>query len=542
MKRNIHYFTASLLALGTVMGAAAAPLMPEAGKFYRIKHVSGLYLTDDGFKSTIADKEETNRQIVEFVPVEGEEGLYDLRRVSSNMYIGTDLKWNTTAIYKSHPQTHMRVVVAADPEFVLLQNTAMKQGKECFGVDNTTSGSAVYTDKNGADAVKHLWTLEEAQPYEVTDPAPEDKYAEYDLPDSDIRKEAYDGYKLVFAQEFSNPGKPDVDVWKYETGYCRNKENQYYDGDNSCYVQDGVLVIEGKNIENENRPNPKYVEGNNNWPSSIGPNMTWTSGSMQTKGNWNSGYTWQYGIYEVRAKVPQYVGSWPAIWSTGMQYEWPYGGEIDIMEYYGNRIHANVCWGDGGRWSGHWNSATVHDSVLGEGWGDEYHIWRMIWDEDHMELWCDELLVNNIDLNTTNNDKPSANFNHGNGCNPFRDVRQMLWLNLALGGQNGGSLAKTPRYLYYLIDYARVYQKVGSDGLAKYKVDDEISEPTFAVKDGEPNEAFSGVATVGQAVNEACLGVYNLQGIRVASEPAEVAGSDTLYIVVTRDGTYKAIL
>lgn len=306
-----------------------------------------------------------------------------------------------------------------------------------------------------------------------------DAYAEYELPDSDPRKNAYEGYKLVFAQEFSEDGKPDPDVWQYETGYMRNSEDQYYDGDNNCYVKDGVLVIEGRYVKDDNRPNPAYQAGNSDWPSSIGENMTWTSGSMITKGTADGGYTWQYGIYEVRAKVPQCEGSWPAIWSTGMQYEWPYGGEIDIMEYYGNCIHGNVCWGDGNRYGAHWNSATVHDDELGEGWGDQFHIWKMIWDPEHIELWCDDIPVNNIDLDTTDNDAATGDFDHGGECNPFRDVRQRLWLNLALGGQNGGSLDSTPRPLRYLVDYARVYQKIGTDGLATYKVDEKISPPTF---------------------------------------------------------------
>lgn len=64
--------------------AAAAPIAcclaagvttPEAGKYYRIRHVSGLYLTDARFNSRIADKVDDNSQIVQFVPVEGQEGV-----------------------------------------------------------------------------------------------------------------------------------------------------------------------------------------------------------------------------------------------------------------------------------------------------------------------------------------------------------------------------------------------------------------------------------------------------------------------------------
>lgn len=534
--------------------AAAAPIAcclaagvttPEAGKYYRIRHVSGLYLTDARFNSRIADKVDDNSQIVQFVPVEGQEGVYGIKRMSSGMFCGSDNKWTSTAISRSIPLSQHRIAVAeANPEYVVIQNVGMNESKNYMGVDDTKSGSAVYTDKNGKDTEKHLWVIEEADLYKTDTETPTDFYADKTLPADDPRANAYEGYKLVFAQEFSKDGKPDSEIWNFEEGFKRNQEDQYYNGDKNTYIQDGVLVIEGRNVLDEKIKNPTYDRYNKSWPSNIGKYLTWTSGSMQTKGAWDGGYTWQYGIYEVRAKVPQYVGSWPAIWSTGMQHEWPYGGEIDIMEYYGNRIHANVCWGDGKRWAGHWNSATVHDNELGAGWGDEYHIWRMVWDYDHMELWCDDILVNNIDLDTTDNDIPTgdlAGIDHGNGCNPFRDVRHMLWLNLALGGINGGSLENTPRPLRYLVDYARVYQKIGTDGKAKYKVDEVISEPTFTVADGEEN-ASSGIESITTSAPSENQRIYNLQGIQVGNDSEEFRGSGDVYILVEGNSSRKVIL
>ena len=521
---------AALLLPASAYISAEGIVNPEAGKYYRIRHVSGLYLTDARFSSEIREKAEDNSQIVEFVPVAGEENVYNIRRMSSGMFCGSNAKWTSTPISRSIPLSQYRVAVAeADPEYVVFQNLGMNAPSNCMGTDNTTHGSAVYTDKNGSDTAKHLWVIEEAELYPTETETPVDFYADYQLPEDDPRANAYEGYKLVFAQEFSQDGTPDHDIWNFEEGFKRNNEDQYYNGDKNCYIQDGVLVIEGKYVKDEKIKNPKYDKFKKTWPSSIGQYLTWTSGSMQTKGSWEDGYTWHYGIYEVRAKVPQYVGSWPAIWSTGMQYEWPYGGEIDIMEYYGHCIHANVCWGNGQRWAGAWNSATVHDNVLGEGWGDEYHIWRMVWDYDHMELWCDDILVNNINLDTTNNAIPDFQADHGNGCNPFRDVRHMLWLNLALGGDNGGSLANTPRPLRYLIDYARVYQKIGTDGKATYSVDDVISEPTFSLKDGET----AGVEEIsGTNVSNGKTCVYNLQGIPVADSVDDVRNTKGIYLVV----------
>lgn len=333
-----------------------------------------------------------------------------------------------------------------------------------------------------------------------------DAYASHELPDSDPRKHAYDGYKLVFAEEFSTDGNPDYSIWNLEDGYKRNNEDQYYLNPNSemgkalginpAYVQDGVLVIEARH---DNLPNPLYGRLGQTQET-----IPYTSASLQTKGNANGGYSWLYGIYEVRAKITAEEGLWPAIWSTGEQYEWPYGGEIDIMEYYGNRLHANVCWGNGGRWSGSWNSKTVHMSKFSDDWDQDFHIWRMIWDYDHMVLMVDSLVVNDIDLNTTVNVNPRQNWYNVDNLNPFRDVRQMGWVNLALGGNNGGSLANTVFPSYYLIDYFRVYQLEGSDGKATYHVDEDISYPSWGPFAGVENVAADSPSSAPEEYYDLC--------------------------------------
>lgn len=512
--------TVLTLSLAATMAAFAAPsvLKPEAGKYYKIKHISGLYLTDSTFNGRVAEDKGDNSQVVEFIPVEGQENVYNIVRVRRGLFYGSDRNWNSVIISRNVPMSQFEIRPSEVAEgYVIISNVGLsgiKNKAVYLGTDDYTKDTKVYTDKDGKNAERHQWTIEECEKYDETSLEPQDVYPDNNISDDDPRAGVYPGYKLVFAEEFSGEGKPDSEIWNFETGFKRNNEHQYYDGDNNTYIQDGVLVIEARDILDEKRSNPKYNKhSSNSWPANIGKYLHWTSGSMQTKGGWDNGYTWLFGIYEVRAKVPQMVGCWPAIWSTGMQYEWPYGGEIDIMEYYGHSIHGNVCWGNGNRWAGHWNSATVHDNDLGEGWGDEYHIWRMFWDYDHMELWCDDWLVNNIDLDTTNNDIPEDNYDHGNGCNPFRDVRQMLWLNLALGGDNGGSLTNTLFPNRFLVDYARVYQKIGTDGKATYHVDPEVSEPTFSLKDG----VTSGIEETFTEPADAEETYYNLQGLKIAN-------------------------
>lgn len=248
----------------------------------------------------------------------------------------------------------------------------------------------------------------------------------------------YKGYRLAFNDEFDKGERPDENVWRFETGYCRNHEDQYYHRDNAS-LKDGLLVIEARKEEKEG--------------------MHYTSASMITRDD--KGLNWQYGIYEVRAKLPCFTGCWPAIWTTGShEWGWPHHGEIDIMEYYPSdgeeALHANVAWG--GRHGAAWNSKVHKLSNYADvdTWRNQFHTWTMIYTEKSIRLYCDNDLLNEIDLDTTVN----APGRHGQeGANPFRmaDNRQHVWLNLALGGDNGGSLEETPFPCHYYVDYVRVY-------------------------------------------------------------------------------------
>lgn len=507
-----------LLAAAGLVGsvASAEQTLPENGKYYQVKHSSGKYLTRDGGGFVIADAAEgSDQQVFQFFEVG--EGVYNIA-LDNGLYLGSDRGWSSCALSNNAATyTQFEVTIGDGSEYALLQNLGQRNkrgdAKSFLGCD--ADDAHVYTDK-ASDKDLYHWTIE-AAPAGYSFPVGEqlpDVYPDHNLPDTDPRKNAYNGYKLVFAEEFNaTDGQPSTDIWNYEKGWKRNNEDQYYyNYPNNIWFENGVCVFNGRHEDPETIKNPsydpRYGTGNQliKW-------LEWTSASIITKGSWNGDYSWQYGIYEVRAKLPAYTGCWPAIWSTGRQYSWPKGGEIDLMEWYGGVIHGNVCWGDT-----KWNSATVSYSELNKEdpnteWGDEYHIWRMFWDYDHIEMWCDNVLVNNIDLNTTVN--PVREGQDWSGVNPFRDVRQVLWLNLALGGNSGGSLANVPQNNYYMVDYARIYQKIGTDGLAKYHVDDYAPDATIRVpdKDAELSGIQSPVADLAEC---AAPVYYNLQGMPVA--------------------------
>ena len=254
------------------------------------------------------------------------------------------------------------------------------------------------------------------------------------------------GMNLVFSEEFNNEGKPNPDNWGYETGFKRNEELQWYLSDNANCTA-GRLLIEGKRA---NFANPNYVAGSTDWKTNR-KTVNYTSACILSKGK----KFWQFGRFEIRARVDTSMGSWPAIWTLGITKEWPSCGEIDIMEFYrisdAPTVLANVAWGTAVRWTAKWDSFKKPLSsllALDAGWPKKYHVWRMDWTSDSTQLYVDDVLYNYTLLNQTIN---------ADGSNPFLQAQYML-LNLALGA-NGGDPSKTVFPLKYEVDYVRIYQK-----------------------------------------------------------------------------------
>jgi beta-glucanase (GH16 family) len=254
---------------------------------------------------------------------------------------------------------------------------------------------------------------------------------------SDLINE-YSGYKLLWSDEFKVNGRPSSDHWGYEHGFVRNKEAQYYsDSDGNSEVRDGCLVITARK-DHDGHP--------------------YTSSSLHTRDK----HHFMYGRFEIRAQIPTSPGCWPAIWTVGNMHDWPIGGEIDMMEFYDKSILANVAWSDNKAWTAVWDSKKIpitNWTNKDKNWVEKYHVWRMDWDSNFINLYIDGELLNSINLSET--------FNkgwQGNTDNPFRDqggdFGQYFILNLALGGTNGGIIDDTAFPIEYKIDYVRAYQAI----------------------------------------------------------------------------------
>ena len=135
--------------------------------------------------------------------------------------------------------------------------------------------------------------------------------------------------KPIWQDEFDYSGKPDAKKWGYDLGghgWGNHELENYTENLENARVENGNLIIEARKEKSGKQP--------------------YSSARLVTKGKAD----FLYGKFEVRAKLPQGRGTWPAIWMLGTEQPygnkgWPDNGEIDIMEHVGfdqNRIHGNI--------------------------------------------------------------------------------------------------------------------------------------------------------------------------------------------------------
>jgi beta-glucanase (GH16 family) len=131
--------------------------------------------------------------------------------------------------------------------------------------------------------------------------------------------------KVVFFDDFSG-SKLDRSKWNTEiTGMHVNDELQaYVDSAATIYVQNNSLVLQP-------RYSPGFVTGD-------GQKFDFISGRINTKNK----FDFTYGTVEARIKLNEGSGLWPAWWMLGYG-NWPETGEIDIMEYVGEKDWASAA-------------------------------------------------------------------------------------------------------------------------------------------------------------------------------------------------------
>jgi beta-glucanase (GH16 family) len=249
-----------------------------------------------------------------------------------------------------------------------------------------------------------------------------------------VVKEAVPGnWKLVWSDEFDYTGLPDTGIWNYDVGGhgWGNRERQYYTASRAenARVENGLLIIEARK---EKMDTNRY-----------------SSARLVSKGKKDC----LYGRFEIRAKLPKGLGTWPAIWMLATQQTygdsyWPHNGEIDIMEHVGYNhgfIHASTH----SLKYYHGIGTQRTDTVFSKDVSEAFHNYALEWVPDTVRVYFDDRLY-------------FTSVNDGTGWEawPF-DKPFYLILNIAVGGAWGGLKGIDdsiwPQRME--VDYVRVYER-----------------------------------------------------------------------------------
>ena len=245
------------------------------------------------------------------------------------------------------------------------------------------------------------------------------------------------GWELIWNDEFDEP-EIDPQKWEHEVNNSGggNNELQYYtDRPVNSRIEDGILVLEAHR--------EYYGSGNDQ--------RDYTSARLRTL---NRG-DWLHGRFDIRAKLPQGQGMWPAIWMLPTDWVyggWPSSGEIDIMEAVNlgagnNRIYGTIHYeNENGQHSHHGGNASSPTNF----W-DEFHTFSLEWESYELRWYLDDVLYY-----TTNNwSCPDAPYPA-----PF-DRHFHLLLNVAVGGTwPGDPNHLTPFPQRMEVEYVRVWSKI----------------------------------------------------------------------------------
>ncbi|HMH32073.1 MAG TPA: family 16 glycosylhydrolase [Puia sp.] len=227
----------------------------------------------------------------------------------------------------------------------------------------------------------------------------------------------------VWSDEFDTPGSPDPAKWGFDIGtgsggWGNNELENYTNRQANVVISNGTLkIIAQKEPYN---------------------GSSYTSARMLT----NNLYSFKYGKIDVRAKLPASTGTWPGIWMLGNNLPtvgWPACGEIDIMEQSGSQkstIYGTMHYptqvnqyGDGG-------TTTISSASTA------FHIYSAMWTPSSIQLSVDGVAYYTL-------------FN--NSSLPFNQ-QFFIILNVAMGGNFGGTVDPAFTTDQMEVDYVRVYQ------------------------------------------------------------------------------------
>ncbi len=228
----------------------------------------------------------------------------------------------------------------------------------------------------------------------------------------------YGDWNIVWSDEFDG-SSINLSNWTFDTGdgtaegipgWGNNELEFYTSNSTNAFVSNGVLHIDALQ-------------------QAMGT-KSYTSARMKSIGL----ETQKYGRFEFRAKLPQGVGYWPALWmlpENSVYGGWPASGEIDIMENKGNLltfVQGTIHYGNAGT-----DTDETQTYTLPVGQTTNFHSYLLEWTTNAVLWYVDGLLY-----------ETQTNWFSGGGSYPAPFNQSFYFLmNLAVGGNYFGNPSKT---------------------------------------------------------------------------------------------------
>ena len=222
-------------------------------------------------------------------------------------------------------------------------------------------------------------------------------------------------WQLVFSDEFNGS---ELDTTKWITSFPWGRSGANPD-ELQYYAEDAFEFANGiHRIRAEKRSMAGYE---------------YTSGIITSYGKFHL----TYGYIEIRAKIPQGKGLWPAFWLLPVDQDWP--PEIDVFEILGHETNTVYM-------TNHWSSETeehvfVQEVHVGSDFSQGFHTFAVEWGPSEI-IWY----IDGVERFRSNQGIPAE--------------PMYLLVNLAVGGEWPGNPDETTPFPAYLeIDYVRAYQR-----------------------------------------------------------------------------------
>ncbi|TFZ64643.1 glycoside hydrolase family 16 protein [Hymenobacter sp. UV11] len=239
--------------------------------------------------------------------------------------------------------------------------------------------------------------------------------------------------ELQWADEFNGSGAIDPAKWMFDLGaggWGNREFETYTNSTDNVYQSGGNLVIQA-----------------------LQTSGGYTSGRVLTKNKKD----FQFGRIDVRAKLPQGVGIWPAIWMLGSDIDtnnWPKCGEVDIMELRGQTPTETLTTLHYADQSGNHQQSGIDHIKLPDGssFANDFHTYSVVRSTNQVRFYLDGQLYYTFTKSMA-----------GANTYPFNN-NFFVVLNVAVGGDFVGNPsmaainAATTFPKQMQVDYVRYYQ------------------------------------------------------------------------------------